>query len=107
MPGQVEGDQAVVGGETRIGHQAMELAAIGAGGVEAEQVTAGAGGLVIYAIRRAARDDRDVGAGDGGPAGWRVQPGVGDGWGRQSVAKREPAADVQHAARDVAVLHEG
>ena len=66
--------QAVAVGDAFIGHQAVELAAVGAGGVHAQDVSAGAGGLVVDLVGGAGDDDRDVAAldfGNGsGAAAW-------------------------------------
>src|SRR5580700_3307069 len=52
------------------------------------------------------RGHRDMAAADWGECGWQVVSRVRDGWHRQGLAQRQPAADLQYAPHDVAVLHE-
>ncbi len=93
-------------GDAGIGHQAVELAAVGAGGVQAQQVAAGAGCLGIDLVGGARGGDRDVAAGDGWGWGWRAQGRMQRYRRRGGVAEGQPFADLQHAADDVAVLEE-
>ncbi|MBV1797049.1 hypothetical protein [Siccirubricoccus sp. G192] len=84
----------------------MELPPIGAGGVQAEQVAPLARRFAMDAVCGAIRRDRNIAAEDLGRLRLR-QSGARDLRHRQGVAGGEPAADLQHAAGQVAVLHEG
>ncbi len=107
VPGQVEGDQPVRGGDAGIGHQPVELPPIGAGGMQAQQVAAGPRLFVIDLVGRAAGADRDVAAGDRRARRRDAERRMQRRRRRCGMTEREPLADLQHAADDVAVLHEG
>ena len=64
MPGHVEGDDAVFRRHPRIVHEAAILAAVGAGGMQAEQRRALAGFLDIDPVRLAEELEMHVAAGD-------------------------------------------
>ena len=64
MPRHVEGDDAVVGRDTRIVEEAAELAPVGARGVQAQQRNARPRLLEIEAMRAAEQVEIEVAAGD-------------------------------------------
>ena len=105
MPGQVEAGQPVLFGHPRVGHQPMKLAAIGAGGVQAEHIAAGSGAFAEDAEIMPGGTNRHIAASQ-----LRRRPvterRAGGDRGGGIVAERQPFADFQHAADDVAVLGE-
>ena len=64
VPGHVEGDDAEIVGDALVVHQPAILAAVGAGGVQAEQRNALAGLLDIKPVRLAEQIEMQIAAGN-------------------------------------------
>ncbi len=106
MPGQVETGQAPVPGDAAVPHQPVELPPIRAGRVQAEQVPALARLFAMDKPGGAVRRDRPVEATDIGRLPL-LQRRARDLRHWRGAAGGEPAADLQHPPRQVAVLREG
>ena len=105
VPGEVDGDQAMGVGDARVGHQAVELAAVGACGVEAEDILAFARPFVKDVVSDSADLHRDVAALEARGRG--CDGGAQAARHRQGAAQGQPFADFEHPAYDVAGLGEG
>ena len=92
--------------DARIGHQAMELPPVGAGGVQAQHILPRSRRLGIDLIGHAADGHGHVSAGDrrhrSGSSTWVQRHRH-----RQRPAQGQPLPDFEHAPRDMGVLHEG
>jgi hypothetical protein len=106
VPGQVERYQPVTFDDARIGHQAMELPPVSAGGVHAQYVLPRSRRLGVDLVGHAAGGHGHVAAGDrrhrSGTFAWMQRHRH-----RQRSTQGQPLPDLQHAPRDMGVLHEG
>ena len=104
VPGQVERYQLVMFDDARIGHQAMELPPIGAGGVHAQQILARSRPFAVDLIGDAADGHGHIAAGErwhrSGSSTWVQRH-------RHRPAQGQPLPDFEHAPRDMGVLHDG
>ena len=91
--------------DARIGHQAMELPPISAGGVHAQHVLPRSCRLAIDLIGDAANRHQHIAAGDCGHRSGAL-PGVQRHRYRQRSTQGQPLPDLEHTPCDMGVLHE-